>query len=69
MKRFGVMFTLVIMISLLFAGANFRSDNNESNTPDRKGCGYTLIEAGKAIDCKGDTIAVKRIHPEIAQLN
>ena len=32
-------------------------------------CGYTIIEAGKGLNCKGDTIVIEKIHGTILALN
>ncbi|HEY0656543.1 MAG TPA: hypothetical protein VGD65_25595 [Chryseosolibacter sp.] len=36
--------------------------------PRPRQCGYTIIEAGRALDCRGDTISIPKIHPEIMAL-
>jgi hypothetical protein len=58
----SVLVNLVLIISADFHGPVSAEPKNQ--TPKREkvaGCGYTILEFGKGIDCKGDTIRlVKR---------
>jgi ribosomal protein S8 len=65
MKHIAIMMTLVIIIILIIK-ADLRI-NTEQNIPAKqKGCGYTVIEAGKGINCKGDTISIHKVHGKLA---
>ncbi len=65
MKKFFSLLGIVVMFCLLMAGADFIPSNYSSESIPKKNCGYTIIEAGTAVDCYGDTIVVKRVHPGV----
>jgi hypothetical protein len=44
----------------MMTGADFRFHQASSEQERRKCFGYTIIEAGKGIDCNGDTIKLIR---------
>jgi hypothetical protein len=54
MKRIGIMLSVVCVL-VLFMGFDFTSRKA------KKACkGYEVIEAGKGIDCNGDTIRLTK---------
>lgn len=56
MKRAFLTSLILISTGLLIIGADFRAPKPEP-VPVKKFCtGYTIIEAGKGIDCYGDTV-------------
>lgn len=58
MKRHILTIAAIAGVSYFMAGADFPSGKQqEVVVPVRKHCrGYTIIEAGKGIDCYGDTV-------------
>jgi hypothetical protein len=62
MKRLFLTAALVVVIILLMSGADLRMPNEPATTVRLKNCGYTIIEAGKGINCNGDTIRILKIH-------
>jgi len=52
-----ILLTISVVLNLvLIMGASFpiRDKKNEIKKPST--CGYTIVEFGKGVDCKGDTI-------------
>jgi hypothetical protein len=69
MKHFSFILVIVILLITMLTGADFRTPKeNVLIKAGPKGCGYTIIEAGRGINCNGDTIVINKIHPEIAAL-
>lgn len=57
MKRILFMLSLVVSVLVLFTGFDFLAK------PEPQSCkGYVVIEAGKGVDCKGDTIRLTKRH-------
>jgi hypothetical protein len=56
-------------VCAILTGADFRLTDEKIKTSSPKLCGYTIIEAGKGVDCKGDTIAIGKVYSEIASLD
>ena len=55
------MLTVVVCVLVLFTGFDFR--NSGKNKSENRNCtGYVVIEAGKGIDCNGDTIRLTKRH-------
>lgn len=55
MKRILVMLSVVVCVLLLFTGFDF------TTRKEVKSCkGYVVIEAGKGLDCNGDTIRLTK---------
>lgn len=54
----------VVGLLIVMLGADIRRiDSPISQVAPKKKCaGYTIIEFGKAIDCNGDTLKLKRIN-------
>ncbi|HYC85686.1 MAG TPA: hypothetical protein VEB86_10710 [Chryseosolibacter sp.] len=51
----------MIMITAVLAVAGLRTLHSFGKTQLRKGCvGFTVIEAGKGINCHGDTIRLSK---------
>lgn len=67
MRPLIYIFAIVLFLGLML-GADFKTESIDTIKAAPKGCGYTIIEAGSAINCHGDTISVQRLHPEIAAL-
>lgn len=42
-----------VLLCLMILGADFRSS---ALVQIKKNCGYTIIEAGKGLNCEGDTV-------------
>jgi len=56
---FGIVITLVVLL-----GADIRREKEEQSQPkvQEKPCyGYTIIEFGKGINCKGDTVRLAKV--------
>ena len=50
-----------ILISILFIWFISNQKENHINTKPKKRCiGFILLEAGKGVDCNGDTISLER---------
>lgn len=62
MKKYISLAGIAVLFCLLMTGADFRTSNYSSETRIKKNCGYTIIEAGKGVDCYGDTIAIQPVH-------
>jgi hypothetical protein len=62
MKKTFYRMSLAFVITLLMAGVNFRMPEPSTTPVHLKNCGYTIIEAGKGIDCNGDTILIPKVH-------
>lgn len=71
MKRVLSLVAVCVLLCLMMTGADFRFHETSSKQEKRKCFGYTIIEAGKGIDCNGDTIKLIRKHGhfELAMLN
>jgi hypothetical protein len=55
MKRILFMLSVVVCVLVLFTGFNF------TKRKEVKSCrGYVVIEAGKGLDCNGDTIRLTK---------
>lgn len=48
-----------VLLCLMIIGADFRSS---AMVEIKKNCGYTIIEAGKGLNCEGDTIQLIKKH-------
>jgi hypothetical protein len=60
-------FIIILGLPIVIAGIYFSSiEKPRSSTPIQ--CGYTIIEAGKGLNCKGDTIIIGKIHQDILAL-
>jgi hypothetical protein len=63
MKRAAVILALLIVVGIMI-GADIRKDSTVQAAPNikKKPCyGYTIIEFGKGINCKGDTIKLEKV--------
>ena len=62
MKKLICAFIIVVVLVGL-SGADIRRNSNLSaiSIPKKHCVGYTILEFGKAIDCHGDTILLKKI--------
>ncbi len=60
MKRVLSLVAICVLLCLMMTGADFRFHQASSEQERRKCFGYTIIEAGKGIDCNGDTIKLIR---------
>jgi hypothetical protein len=61
MKRLSVVVALVVSIVIVFLQIDFEQFITKGAVPERKECtGYEVIEAGKGINCYGDTIKLTR---------
>lgn len=71
MKKILSLVAISVLVCLMMAGADFRFSKASSGKQKRKCLGYTIIEAGKGIDCNGDTVKLVRKHGyvEFASLN
>jgi hypothetical protein len=69
MKRFSLITSVVMLVCVMLTGADFIIGDPTKSPSVPKQCGYTIIEAGKALNCHGDTITIERIHPGIIALN
>ena len=60
MKRGFFFLTTIGIVGVFVMGADFRKPETEATLvpmPVKKRCfGYTVIEAGKGLDCNGDTL-------------
>jgi hypothetical protein len=56
MKRAFVTLCFLITTAVLMIGADFRAPKPATVEVKKHCLGYTLIEAGKGIDCNGDTV-------------
>ena len=59
MKRVLSAVAIIVCLLVMMTGADFRTRATLSspNLKIKKNCfGYTVIEAGKGVDCNGDTI-------------
>jgi hypothetical protein len=57
MKSAVFTFLFLISTALLMIGADFRTPQPKAVVEAKKHCvGYTILEAGLGIDCKGDTV-------------
>lgn len=70
MKRVLSLVAVCGFLCLMMIGADFRFNESSSKREKRKCFGYTIIEAGKGIDCNGDTIRLvrKQGYVELASL-
>ena len=60
MKRVLFILLFVVAIVLTYAGFTFNVQDR-AITPEKKSCrGYEVIEAGKGINCHGDTIKLTK---------
>jgi hypothetical protein len=60
MKRLLFLLTLGLF-AFLVIGAEYREAEIPAKTFKRSCTGYTVIEAGKGIDCNGDTIKLVKV--------
>jgi hypothetical protein len=61
MKRVLFAISLIACVIVIAAGTDLMV--NRTITKNKKNCfGYTIIEAGKGINCAGDTIPLKIRH-------
>ena len=59
MKRVLVMIGIIVCLAVVMTGADLRPIPADHKI--KKNCfGYTIIEAGKGINCYGDTILLKK---------
>ena len=63
MKKIFLLFSVILMLVVL-VGADIRRE--KEGTPEtaikKKNCyGYTIIEFGKGINCKGDTVKLIKV--------
>jgi hypothetical protein len=60
MKRILFILSCVVAIVLVYAGFTYE-DFRSASAPGKRNCtGYEIIEAGKGIDCHGDTILLTK---------
>ena len=62
MKRALIIVGIFTCTAILLTSMNYQSFQSIYTTPSvKKKCfGYTVIEAGKGIDCNGDTLLLKK---------
>jgi hypothetical protein len=58
MKRILFMLSVVVCVLVLFTGFNFTKRTERKEVKSCKG--YVVIEAGKGLDCNGDTIRLTK---------
>jgi hypothetical protein len=62
MKRFIVSMSAAISIGCILMGADFKQQVVSKPILKKHCVGYTIIEAGKGIDCHGDTVKLVKKH-------
>jgi hypothetical protein len=61
MKRVLLILSSVVCIVFIYAGSQMDLLNAPDSKPVRRSCsGYEVIEAGKGINCHGDTIKLTK---------
>lgn len=62
MKR-GLLLLALLLCVVLFSGLVKESATEDNTRSTRKNCtGYVVIEAGKGVNCNGDTIKLQKKH-------
>lgn len=58
MKKIGLVIIILACYAVLLSGAQYQASPETADQPETNTLcsGYTIIEAGKGIDCHGDTI-------------
>lgn len=62
MKRVLSLVAIGVSLCVMIIGADYRTSETTVDQARRKCMGYTIIEAGKGVDCNGDTIKLVRKH-------
>jgi hypothetical protein len=59
MKKLSSLVAISVLLCVLMSGGN-RSSQSTSQDEKKNCIGYTIIEAGKGINCSGDTVNLVR---------
>lgn len=62
MKKILLLFAVVLMLVVLLGADIRRKKEAQLSQENRKPCyGYTIIEFGKGVNCKGDTVILTKV--------